>query len=197
MPAPNPAAISLSRAQAAIVAAIVVAVAAILYAKGQPLICPCGEVKLWDFDIESAANSQNLIDWYTPSHLLHGFVFYFLLWILSRFVPLSFGTRLIIAVAIEASWEMIENSQYAIDRYREATVSLDYLGDSVVNAVSDLTFMIIGFFLAALLPVWVTVLIAVALELYIGAMIRDNLTLNVIMFVWPLESILQWQQQGR
>ena len=187
---------SLSRAQAAIAAAMVLAAGAILYAKGQPLICSCGYVRLWDFDVATAANSQHLIDWYTPSHLLHGFVFYFLLWLLSRYVPLSFGTRLIIAIAIEATWEMIENSQFAIDRYREATVSLDYLGDSVLNSMSDLLFMIAGFFLAAWLPVWVTILIAVALEVYIGAMIRDNLTLNVIMFVWPFESILQWQKGG-
>lgn len=109
-------------------------------------------------------------------------------------MPLSFGARLILAVAIEASWELIENSEFAIERYREATVSLDYYGDSVLNAVSDLLFMIGGFCLAAWLPVWATVAIAVALEVYIGVMIRDNLTLNVIMFVWPLESILQWQQ---
>lgn len=191
---PLPAPIAVSRTQAAIVTGIVAAVAVLLYAGGQPLICPCGYVKLWDFDVISAENSQHLIDWYTPSHILHGFVFYFLLWIVSRFVPLSFGTRLILALAIEASWELIENSEFAIERYREATVSLDYYGDSVVNTVSDLLFMIAGFFLAAWLPVWVTVVIAVALEIYIGAMIRDNLTLNIIMFVWPLESILQWQQ---
>jgi hypothetical protein len=185
---------AITRAQAAIAAGLIVFLAAILYAKGHPLICTCGFVKLFDFDVAHAANSQHLIDWYTPSHIIHGFLFYFLLWIVSRFVPLSLGARLILAVAIEGAWELAENSQFAIDRYREATIALDYYGDSVVNAVSDVLFMVLGFGLAAILPVWLTVVIAIALEIFIGAMIRDNLTLNVIMFVWPLDEILRWQQ---
>ncbi len=187
---------SLSRTQTTLlVAAIVAAAAVALYLMGHPLICKCGTVKLWHFDVESAENSQHLIDWYTPSHIIHGFIFYWLLWLASRRVKLSFGTRLVLAVAIEASWEVIENTDFVINHYREMTISLDYYGDSVINSVSDILFMVLGFFLAARLPVWLTVVIAIALEAFIGVMIRDNLTLNVLMFLWPLDSVLSWQQR--
>jgi hypothetical protein len=185
----------LTRTQTSLlVAAIVAAAALALYLMGHPLICKCGTVELWHFDVQSAENSQHLIDWYTPSHIIHGFIFYWLLWLVSRRVPMSFGLRLVLAVAIEASWEVVENTDFVINHYREMTVSLDYYGDSVINSVSDILFMVLGYFLAARLPVWLTVVIALALELFIGAMIRDNLTLNVLMFVWPLDSVLHWQQ---
>ena len=185
----------LSRAQTTrLITAIAAAAALTLYLMGHPLICKCGYVKLWHFDVESAENSQHLIDWYTPSHIIHGFIFYWALWLLSRFVPMSFGMRLVLAVAFEASWEIIENTDFVINHYRELTISLDYYGDSVINSVSDVLFMVLGFFLAARLPVRLTVVIAIALEVFIGAMIRDNLTLNVLMFLWPLDSVLQWQQ---
>ena len=186
---------TLSRAQTGLlVAAIIAAAAVALYLMGHPLICKCGTVKLWHFDVESAENSQHLVDWYTPSHIIHGFLFYWLLWLASRWVPLSFGMRLVLAVAIEASWEVVENTHFVINHYREMTISLDYYGDSVINSVSDVLFMVLGFFLAARLPVWLTVVIVIALEVFIGAMIRDNLTLNVLMFLWPLDSMLSWQQ---
>ena len=188
-------AMQLSRTQATLlVTGIIVAAAIAEYLMGHPLICKCGYVKLWHFDVQSAENSQHLIDWYTPSHIIHGFLFYWLLWLLSRWIPLSFGARLVLAVAIEASWEVVENTDWVINHYRELTISLDYYGDSVINSVMDILFMVLGFFMAAYLPVWLTVLIAIALELFVGAMIRDNLTLNVLMFVWPLDSVLQWQQ---
>ncbi len=186
---------TLSRTQTALIVAGIVAAAALaLYLMGHPLICKCGTVKLWHFDVASSENSQHLIDWYTPSHVIHGFLFYWLLWLVSRYVPLSFGARLVLAVAIEASWEVVENTDFVINHYREMTISLDYYGDSVINSVSDILFMVAGFCLAARLPVWLTVILALALELFVGAMIRDNLTLNVLMFVWPLDSVLHWQQ---
>src|SRR3990172_731286 len=188
-------AMQLSRTQTGLlVAAIVAAAAVALYLIGHPLICKCGYLKLWHFDVMSAENSQHLFDWYTPSHIIHGFLFYWLLWLASRWVPLSFGMRLVLAVAIEASWEVVENTHFVINHYREMTISLDYYGDSVINSVSDVLFMVLGFFLAARLPVWLTVVIVIALEVFIGAMIRDNLTLNVLMFLWPLDSMLHWQQ---
>jgi Protein of unknown function (DUF2585) len=177
-----------------VVAGIILAAALALYLMGHPLICKCGYVKLWHFDVVSAENSQHLIDWYTPSHLIHGFLFYGALWLLSRFVPLSFAMRLILAVAIEAAWEVIENTDFVINHYREMTISLDYYGDSVINSVSDILVMVLGYFMAARLPVWLTVTIAIALELFVGAMIRDNLTLNVLSFVWPVDAVLDWQQ---
>jgi Protein of unknown function (DUF2585) len=177
-----------------IVAGIVLAAGLALYLMGHPLICKCGYVKLWHFNVVSSENSQHLIDWYTPSHLIHGFLFYFALWLLSRFLTLSFAMRLILAVAIEATWEVVENTDFVINHYREMTISLDYYGDSVINSVSDILFMVLGYFMAARLPVWLTVTIAIGLELFVGAMIRDNLTLNVLMFVWPLDAVLDWQR---
>jgi Protein of unknown function (DUF2585) len=167
--------------------------AAILIAMGREPICKCGYVKLWHGVVMSSENSQHLSDWYSPSHIIHGFIFYFALWLLSRWVPMSFGTRLILAIVIEASWEVIENTSWLIDRYRGTTVSLDYYGDSAINSVVDTMFMILGFFLARWWPVWLTIVVVVALELIVGAMIRDNLTFNVLMLLWPVQSILDWQ----
>lgn len=182
----------LTRNQFLIVAAMIVGTGAILYGMGHPLICKCGDVKLWHLDVVSSESSQHIFDWHTPSHIIHGFLFYFLLWLLAP--RLSFGTQLILAVGIEATWEVVENTEFVINHYREVTISLDYYGDSVLNSVSDILFMVAGFFLAARLPVWVTVLLAISLELFVGVMIRDGLALNVIMLLWPLDSIAQWQQ---
>ena len=106
------------------------------------------------------------------------------------------GLRLAMSVVVEAGWEILENTDMVINRYREATIALDYFGDSVLNSVSDLGFMVLGFFLAARLPVWLTVAIAVFFEIFTAVMVRDNLTLNVIMLLWPVEAIKAWQGAG-
>jgi len=170
---------------------MILAAAAILFAMGRIPICDCGYVLVWSPADDVAGSSQHIADWYTPSHVIHGFLFYLAMWLLFRDRPV--GERALGAIFIEAAWEIIENSPWVIDRYREATIAVGYTGDSVLNSVFDILWMLAGFWFALRLPVWLTIAVGVAFELLALWVIRDNLTLNVLMLLWPVEAIKVWQ----
>ncbi|RJQ36169.1 DUF2585 family protein [Candidatus Parcubacteria bacterium] len=180
---------------------VLAATAAVLAAMDQVLICRCGYVKIWHGIVASSENSQHLADWYTFSHIIHGVAFYGIGHLVRRTlarrgIAVPLGAIFIGALGIEAGWEVFENTDYVINRYREVTISREYYGDSVINSIADVAAMIAGFALAARLPIWTTLALVAALEVGVGWAIRDNLTLNILMLLYPLPFILEWQRGG-
>jgi hypothetical protein len=170
---------------------LLVAQALTLFLMGRIPICECGYVNLFEPGANTPGNSQHLSDWYTPSHIIHGFLFYLLGWAVLR--RGSIGARLALGAVIEIAWELLENSPVIIDRYRSATIAIGYTGDSILNSVMDTVFMALGLLFAARAPVWLTIAIAIGFEILTAIIIRDNLTLNVLMLVWPIDAVREWQ----
>jgi len=173
------------------VVAIIGVAALTLHLMGRLDTCACGTIKLWQDDVHSAENSQQITDWYTFTHVLHGLLFYLAFRYLAP--GWSLGSRLLAATAIEAGWEVFENTDFIIDRYREVTISLGYYGDTVINSAFDIVAMVLGFIIAARAPVWLSIALFIATETILALVIRDNLTLNILMLVWPIEAIKHWQ----
>lgn len=165
-----------------------------LRAMGRTWWCKCGSLVPWTLDMQSLHGSQHWVDVYSFTHTLHGFVFYALLALsLPRAVP---RVRLGIAIVMEAAWELLENSSWIIEKYRAETISLDYFGDSVANSLGDVACCALGFLLARRLPVKASIALYVGVELLLLALIRDNLTLNVLMLTVPIEAVKRWQHGG-
>jgi Protein of unknown function (DUF2585) len=185
----------ISKFSALIALVLFLIIGAILWSMGRPPICACGEIKLIHLVVQSSENSQHLSDWYTPSHIIHGFLFYGAGHLLRKKWPALFPLDVAVSLAIiaEGAWEILENSPIIIDRYREVTISWGYAGDSIVNSLADIFWMMLGFFIASRLPWKATLVIALIFEVFVGWMIRDNLALNVLMLTAPLESVKEWQ----
>ena len=176
---------------AALTAALILAVTAILLSMGRSLWCRCGLLTLWSGDVYSEHTSQHVLDWYSTTHIVHGLLLYGIAAILLRSTPVSI--RFLIVLLAESVWEIAENSPLIIERYRAATIALNYYGDSVINSLSDIGMCAFGFLVAARAPTRVTIAFGLALELFTLLMIRDNLTLNILMLIWPIEGIKVWQ----
>ena len=173
------------------IAVLIAAAVVILRLQGRVWWCQAGDYTPWSWEIWSTHNSQHFIDPYSFTHILHGVVEF---WLLGLLLPrLSLGWRFFIAVFIESTWEVVENTSYVIQRYREATMSLDYFGDSVINSAADILCCALGFWIAWKLRFWKSLVLFIATEIILILTIRDSLIINVIMLLWPIEAIKNWQ----
>jgi hypothetical protein len=173
---------------------ILVATALLLRSQGRLWWCSCDYLLLWSGDSWSSDNSQHLLDPYSFTHLLHGFV---LCGLLALIVPrMSAVWQLWLAVSIEALWEVVENSEFVIRRYREETAALGYHGDTIVNSLSDILVCGLGFVVARHLGFRRTFALFVLTEVALAILIRDNLSLNILMLIYPIDAIKEWQEAG-
>jgi len=175
--------------------AVCTAAAAIELSMGRLPFGPDGRIGLWEGNIWSSEQSQRFADPYTITHTVHGMLFYAILWLLARRAPAR--KRFVGALLMEGAWEVLENSPIIINRYREATIALGYVGDSVFNSLSDIVFAALGFLFAWRVRPWVTVAVILAMEVGTAFWVRDNLTLNIVMLIHPLDAIKDWQMAGR
>jgi hypothetical protein len=162
---------------------------------GRSWLGPDGRFGFWESDIWSSECSQRLADAYSCSHFVHGILFYAGLWVIARKLPVR--SRLMMAVLLEAGWELLENSPIIINRYRQTTIALGYDGDSILNSLSDIVTMALGFAFAWRMRPWITLALVLVLEIGCALWVRDNLTLNIIMLLHPVEAIKTWQMGAR
>ena len=165
----------------------------VLHLLGRVWICACGTIRFWVGDIHSSELSQQILDWYTPSHVIHGMIFYGILHLFLPRTPVL--ARLAIAVGIEVAWEIAENSPWVIEAYRKQALAAGYTGDSILNSVLDTVAMMTGFAIARLLPWQATVALALLAEVTVGALVHDNLTLNILNFIHRFPAIEAWQKR--
>lgn len=177
-----------------VIAALLAVQAVVLWWFGQPLLCECGAVKLWEGDVWSVGNSQQFFDWYTFSHVIHGFIFYWMTVLL--FPRMRASQRILIALGLEIAWEIAENTPYVIDLYRQQALAAGYSGDSILNSLFDSFSMLFGFVLAWRLPVRFIVVLALIMEAFVGYMIHDNLVLNILNFIYQFDFINEWQSSA-
>ena len=170
---------------------ILAGAASIELALGRHPICTCGTIELWVGDRDSPKTSQMIADWYSLSHIVHGLLFYATLWLIAR--RLRIELRFVVAMLVEASWEVIENSPFVIDRYRATATALGYSGDSILNSMSDILMMALGFWAARKLPLWASIALLISAEIVPLIVIRDNLTLNIWNLLAPNSAVQAWQ----
>ncbi len=173
------------------IALIIIAATMTLNFQGRVWWCEAGDLVPWSWDVWSRHNSQHLMDPYSFTHMLHGILEFWLIGLIFRRMPLAW--RFFLALFVESSWEVIENTQYVINRYREATISLDYFGDSIANSLADIVFCGLGFLIALRLRFWRSLALFIATEAVLLLWIRDSLVLNIIMLLYPIEAIKHWQ----
>jgi hypothetical protein len=186
---------TLTRRHWILIVVIVLATITIEWWMGRLPFGPDGRFGWFEGDIWSAAQSQRVADPYSVTHLAHGFLFYGLLFLAARRQPVTM--RLMAAITLEAIWEILENSPIVIDRYRAVTIAQGYIGDSILNSVSDILMAAIGFLMAWRLRVAVSLALVVVAEFLMVYFYRDNLTLNIVMLLWPIDAIREWQMAGR
>jgi hypothetical protein len=183
---------AINRYAGAAIAGLMFLVGAALIFEGRRWWCPAGDPYPWSWQVWSQHNSQHLLDPYSFTHLLHGVLEFWFISLLFPRVPL--GWRLVIGLSVEGAWEVLENTEYVINRYREATISLNYYGDSILNSLADVTFCGVGFLTAYLLRFWRSALLFAVTEAILLITIHDSLILNIIMLIYPMESLRLWQQ---
>jgi hypothetical protein len=180
-----------TRIAVAYVAALLAATGAVLWSYGRNLWCSVGDLTPWSWETASAHNSQHLLDPYSFTHFEHGVLFYAGLALVARRLPVR--TRLLIALTLAGGWELLENSTFIIDRYREQTLDVGYYGDSVLNSLADMGWCALGFWVTSRVRWHVAVAIVVVFEVALAVTIRDNLFLNILMLIHPFDAILAWQ----